>query len=163
GPTGPSPGGSTRRSCRCWPGDASRSEPRCARRSRGGKTARRSSSSASAVSRRRMPVDVLAVSAHADDVELTCAGTLLRLRMLGYRVGIVDLTRGEMGTRGTPEGRAREAARAAEILGAEFRLTLDFGDGGLRRTREEELALIDVIRREKPRLILTPYPGDRHP
>jgi N-acetylglucosamine malate deacetylase 1 len=110
-----------------------------------------------------MPVDVLAISAHADDVELTCGGTLLRLRMLGYRFGIVDLTRGEMGTRGTPENRAREAERAAEILGAEFRTSLDFGDGGLRTTRDEELALIDVIRREKPRLVLTPYPGDRHP
>jgi len=110
-----------------------------------------------------MPVDLLAVGAHADDVELTCAGTLVVARQRGYRFGIIDLTRGEMGTRGAPEIRQREAERAAEILGASFRDTLDFGDGGLTVTREHELILIDVIRREKPRLILTSYPDDRHP
>ena len=110
-----------------------------------------------------MPVDLLAIAAHPDDVELTCGGTLVKMKARGYRFGIVDLTRGEMGTRGTPEIRGAEAARAAEILGAEFRETLDLGDGGLRRGREEELAVIEVIRREKPRLILTPYPEDRHP
>ena len=68
-----------------------------------------------------MPVDVLAISAHPDDVELTCGGTLVKLKQRGYRFGIVDLTRGEMGTRGTPEIREREARRAAEILGADFR------------------------------------------
>ena len=110
-----------------------------------------------------MPVDVLAISAHADDVELTCGGTLAQLKARGHRFGIVDLTRGEMGTRGTAEIRAAEAAKAAKILGAEFRETLDLGDGGLGRTREHELAVIEVIRRETPRLILTPYPDDRHP
>lgn len=110
-----------------------------------------------------MAVDILAISAHADDVELTCAGTLIQMHERGYRFGIVDLTRGEMGTRGSAEIRAKEAARAAEILGAEFRDTLDLGDGGLRHGREEELAVIDVIRREKPRILLTPYPEDRHP
>ncbi len=110
-----------------------------------------------------MAVDVLAIAAHPDDVELTCGGTLARLKAGGYRFGIIDLTRGEMGTHGTAELRAVEARRAAEILGADFRESLDCGDGGLRRGREEELAVIDVIRREKPRLILTPYPDDRHP
>ncbi|HEY4230894.1 MAG TPA: bacillithiol biosynthesis deacetylase BshB1 [Thermoanaerobaculia bacterium] len=110
-----------------------------------------------------MPVDVLAIAAHPDDVELTCGGTLASLKARGHRFGIVDLTRGEMGTRGTPEIRAAEAGRAAEILGAEFRDTLDLGDGGLRRDRDAELVVIDVIRREKPRLVLTPYPDDRHP
>jgi N-acetylglucosamine malate deacetylase 1 len=110
-----------------------------------------------------MPVDVLAIAAHPDDVELTCGGTLAKLKKRGYRFGIIDLTRGEMGTRGTPEIRAGEARRAAEILGAEFRESLDLGDGGLRRGREEELAVIDVIRRETPRLVFTPYPDDRHP
>ncbi len=110
-----------------------------------------------------MPVDVLAIAAHPDDVELTCGGTLASLRARGYRFGIVDLTRGEMGTRGTPEIRQAEARHAAEILGADFRETLDLGDGGLRKDREQELIVIDVIRREKPRLILTPYPDDRHP
>lgn len=110
-----------------------------------------------------MAVDVLAIGAHADDIELTCAGTLVQLRRGGGRFGIVDLTHGEMGTRGTPESRQREAGRAAEILGAEFRERLDFGDGGLSQSRENELLLIDLIRREKPRLILTSYPDDRHP
>jgi len=110
-----------------------------------------------------MAVDILAISAHADDVELTCAGTLMQMHERGYRFGIVDLTRGEMGTRGSAEIRAKESQRAAEILGAEFRETLDLGDGGLRTGREEELAVIDVIRREKPRIVLTPYPEDRHP
>jgi len=110
-----------------------------------------------------MPVDVLAVAAHPDDIELTCAGTLLSLKSKGHAFGIVDLTSGEMGTRGTAQTREREAARAAEILGATFRETLDFGDGGLRVARENELALIDVIRRERPRLVLTSYPEDRHP
>jgi bacillithiol biosynthesis deacetylase BshB1 len=110
-----------------------------------------------------MSVDVLAISAHPDDVEMTCGGTLMLLKARGKRFGIVDLTQGEMGTRGTRETRRREAERAAEILGADFRETLDFGDGGLAQTRENELLLIDVIRREKPRIVLTPYPEDRHP
>ena len=110
-----------------------------------------------------MPVEVLAIAAHADDVELTCAGTLVRLAEAGRSFGIVDLTRGEMGTRGDAATREREARRAAEILGARFREILDFGDGGLKKSRENELALIDVIRREKPRLVLTSYPDDRHP
>ncbi|MGH9367880.1 MAG: bacillithiol biosynthesis deacetylase BshB1 [Thermoanaerobaculia bacterium] len=110
-----------------------------------------------------MPVDVLAIAAHADDVELTCAGTLVALKARGRRFALVDLTRGEMGTRGEVAAREREALRAAEILGADFRETLDFGDGGLRQTRENELALIDLIRRERPRLLLTSYPEDRHP
>jgi bacillithiol biosynthesis deacetylase BshB1 len=81
----------------------------------------------------------------------------------GYTFGILDLTRGEMGTRGTADARGAEAQRAAQILGASFREALDFGDGGLKISRENELVLIEVIRREKPRLILTSYPDDRHP
>lgn len=110
-----------------------------------------------------MPVDVLAIAAHADDVELTCAGTLVALKARGRRFGLVDLTRGEMGTRGDAAMREREALRAAEILGADFRESLDLGDGGLRHTRESELAVIELIRRERPRLVLTSYPEDRHP
>lgn len=108
-------------------------------------------------------VDVLAVSAHPDDVELTCGGTLARVAASGRTFGILDLTRGEMGTRGSPEQRDEEARRAAEILGATFRRTLDLGDGGLRTGRAEELALIDEIRRARPRIVLAPYPEDRHP
>ena len=110
-----------------------------------------------------MSVDVLAIAPHADDIELGCAGTLVQLAAGGRRFGIVDLTRGEMGTRGDAAIREKEARRSAEILGASFRETLDFGDGGLKAGREQELVLIDLIRREKPRLILTMYPEDRHP
>lgn len=108
-------------------------------------------------------VDVLAVSAHPDDVELTCGGTLAKLVAAGRTFGIVDLTRGEMGTRGTAEQRDREAREAAAILGATFRRTLDFGDGGLRTGRAEELALVEEIRRARPRLLFAPFPEDRHP
>ena len=110
-----------------------------------------------------MPVDVLAIAAHPDDIELTCAGTLVMLARRGHSFGIVDLTSGEMGTRGTAETRESEARRAGEILGARFRETLDLHDGGLDTGPEAELAVLEVIRREKPRLILTPYPEDRHP
>ena len=110
-----------------------------------------------------MPVDVLAIAAHSDDIELTCGGTLVTLHTAGHSFGIVDLTRGEMGTRGSAATRESEARRSAEILGAAFREILDFGDGGLSKSRENELILIDLIRRERPRLILAPYPDDRHP
>jgi N-acetylglucosamine malate deacetylase 1 len=110
-----------------------------------------------------VPVDVLAIAAHPDDVEMTCGGTLVMLKARGQRFGILDLTHGEMGTRGTRETRRQEAERAAEILGADFRESLDLGDGGLAITRQSELAVMDAIRREKPRLVLTSYPEDRHP
>jgi N-acetylglucosamine malate deacetylase 1 len=110
-----------------------------------------------------MPVDVLAIAAHPDDVEMTCGGTLAQMKRRGRTFGIVDLTGGEMGTRGNAEMRRREAERAAEILGAEFRETLNFGDGGLKTTRENELVIMDVIRRHRPRLVITSVPDDRHP
>ena len=110
-----------------------------------------------------MPVDILAVGAHPDDIELTCAGTLVMQAKRGRRFGILDLTSGEMGTRGSAKTRETEARRAAEILGAAFRETLDLTDGGLQTGRAAELAVIEVIRREKPRLVLTSYPEDRHP
>lgn len=108
-------------------------------------------------------VDVLAISAHPDDVELTCGGTLARIAASGRRFGILDLTRGEMGTRGTPEQRDEEANKAARILGAAFRRSLDLGDGGLRTGRAEELAVVEEIRRARPRIVLAPWPEDRHP
>jgi bacillithiol biosynthesis deacetylase BshB1 len=110
-----------------------------------------------------VPVDVLAVGAHPDDIELTCAGTLVMLARRGRRFGMLDLTRSEMGTRGSAATREAEARLAAEILGAAFRETLDLTDGGLQTGRAAELAVIEVIRREKPRLVLTSYPEDRHP
>ena len=107
--------------------------------------------------------DLLFISAHADDTELSCGGTIAKAVKDGLRVGMIDLTRGEMGTRGTPRERAREAARSARILGAVFREHLDFGDGGLRATRDEELQLIDIVRRCRPKIVFSPYPDERHP
>ena len=108
-------------------------------------------------------VDVLAVGAHPDDVELGCGGALASLVRQGRSVGILDLTRGEAATRGTPQIRARESAASAQILGARFRVTLDLGDGNLRVDREAELQVIDVVRRSQPRLVFAPLPADRHP
>jgi bacillithiol biosynthesis deacetylase BshB1 len=108
-------------------------------------------------------VDLLFISAHPDDTELSCGGTIVKAVKDGLRVGLVDLTRGEMGTRGTPAIRKREAQASARILGASFREQLDFRDGGLLTGREQELELIDLIRLTKPKLVFTPYPDDRHP
>jgi bacillithiol biosynthesis deacetylase BshB1 len=108
-------------------------------------------------------VDLLFFGAHPDDVELSAGATVARAVRDGLRVGIVDLTGGEMGTRGTPATRKREAAASARILGAAFREQLDFGDGNLRTGREEEMELIELIRRTRPRLAFAPWPDDRHP
>jgi bacillithiol biosynthesis deacetylase BshB1 len=108
-------------------------------------------------------VDVIFFDAHPDDVELTCGGTIARTVRSGRRVGIVDLTRGEMGTRGTPQTRKRESQAAARILGATFRQQLNFGDGGLRTGRDEEMQIIEVVRRWRPSLVFAPWPEDRHP
>lgn len=108
-------------------------------------------------------LDLLAVGAHPDDVELGCGGTLALAARQGHRVGIVHLTRGEMGTRGTPEQRRREAERAAEILGAHELAILDCGDGFLRQGEEEEDDLIELLRRWRPEVVLGPPPSDRHP
>jgi N-acetylglucosamine malate deacetylase 1 len=108
-------------------------------------------------------VDVLFFGAHADDIELSCGGTAAKFVKDGLRVGLVDLTRGEMGTRGTPETRKREAANAAKALGATFRQSLDFGDGNLQTGREQELQIIEILRARRPKLVIGPYPDDRHP
>jgi bacillithiol biosynthesis deacetylase BshB1 len=108
-------------------------------------------------------VDILFFGAHPDDVELSCGGTVAKLVKDGLRTGIVDLTRGEMGTRGTPQTRKRESANAAKVLGATFRQQLDFQDGNLQTGREQELEIIGLLRRWRPRLVVAPYPDDRHP
>jgi bacillithiol biosynthesis deacetylase BshB1 len=108
-------------------------------------------------------VDIIFFGAHPDDIELSCGGTIAKSVADGLRVGIVELTRGEMGTRGTPQIRRREAKNAARILGATFREQLDFGDGALRTGRDEELRLVEVIRRCHPKVIFTTWPDDRHP
>jgi bacillithiol biosynthesis deacetylase BshB1 len=108
-------------------------------------------------------VDYLFFGAHADDVELGCGATIAKLVKSGATAGIIDLTHGEMGTRGTPAARKREALSAARILGARFREQLDLGDGALRTGRDEELQVIDVIRRHRPKVVFVMYPDDRHP
>jgi bacillithiol biosynthesis deacetylase BshB1 len=108
-------------------------------------------------------VEVLAVGAHPDDVELGCGGTLARLGAAGRRFAIVSLTRGERGSRGEPEQRAAEAAAGGKALGAAEVIVLDCGDGGLRRGAAEEDAVIAVLRRLRPRVVLLPPPRDRHP
>jgi bacillithiol biosynthesis deacetylase BshB1 len=108
-------------------------------------------------------VDVLAVAAHRDDVELTCGGTLLRAAAHGRRTAIVDLTQGEMGTRGSAELRAAEAARAAAVLGVSARENLALPDAGITNTPETRAALARLIRRFRPRVVIAPSPWARHP
>src|SRR3954464_15873920 len=100
-------------------------------------------------------LDVLAVFSHPDDAELTVAGTLLKLKSLGYRTGVLDMTRGEMGTRGTPDGRAEEAREAARILKLDARLNLEQPDGHLWLTEDTRRAMVRVIRTYKPKVIFT--------
>ncbi len=108
-------------------------------------------------------VDAIFFAAHADDIELACGGTIANMVKSGRRAAIVDLTRGEMGTRGTPATRKRESQAAARILGAAFRQHLDLGDGGLRTGRDEELQIIEIVRRWRPSLVFAPWPDERHP
>ncbi len=107
--------------------------------------------------------EVLAIAAHRDDVEQTCGGTLLRLRSLGVTTAILDLTRGEAGTRGSAEERAAEAAEAARILGAGWREALDIPDGRVENTWENRLKIVNVLRRVRPRVVILPYWAGRHP
>jgi len=109
------------------------------------------------------PLDILAIAAHRDDVEQTCGGSLLRAASRGQRTGILDLTQGEMGTRGTAEDRAREAEDAAKILGVGWRRALDLPDGRVENTWENRLKVASVIREMRPRVIILPYWKGRHP
>ena len=106
---------------------------------------------------------ILALAAHRDDVEQTCGGTLLKMAQLGHRTGILDLTQGEMGTRGSAEDRAREAADAARILQVSWRHALDIPDGRVENTWENRLKVARVIRETRPRVLILPYWKGRHP
>ena len=108
-------------------------------------------------------LDILAIAAHRDDVEQTCGGTLLKAAQRGQHTGILDLTQGEMGTRGTADDRAREAADAAKILKVSFRHALDVPDGRVENTWENRLRIARVIREQKPRVVILPYWQGRHP
>jgi N-acetylglucosamine malate deacetylase 1 len=110
-----------------------------------------------------MTVDILAIFAHPDDVELTVGGTLLKMKHLGYTTGALDVTRGEMGTRGTVEGRALEAEAAAKILRLDVRENLGLADGHVFVDDESRTAMVRVLRRLKPKVILTHQLSDPHP
>lgn len=110
-----------------------------------------------------MKLDLLAIAAHPDDVELTCGGTLLKAAEQGYKTGILDLTAGEMGTRGTPETRLKEAARAAKILHVAHRENLRLPDARLEVNEEYKLAVARRIRALQPRTVILPYWEGRHP
>jgi bacillithiol biosynthesis deacetylase BshB1 len=108
-------------------------------------------------------VDVLAIAAHPDDIELICGGTLVRARMLGRSTGILDLAAGELGSLGTPELRAKEAAKAAKVMGVSVRENLGFPDGGIQNTLETRAKVALVIRRLKPKIVITHSQHGRHP
>src|SRR5438045_4737517 len=108
-------------------------------------------------------LDILASAAHRDDIEQTCGGTLLKMAQRGQRTGVLDLTQGEMGTRGSAEDRAREAADAARILRVSWRRALDIPDGRVENTWENRLKVARVIREQRPRVVILPYWEGRHP
>ena len=110
-----------------------------------------------------MKLDILAVASHPDDVEMSCGGTVIKHTMQGDKVGLVDLTRGELGTRGSKEIRDQEAKDAAVILGIQVRENLDLGDGRFQNTTENQLKLIALIRKYQPDVLLGPAIFDRHP
>src|SRR5438045_7672490 len=102
-------------------------------------------------------LDVLAMAAHLEDVEQTCGGPLLKMAQQGHRTGILDLTQGELGTRGSAEDRAREATDAAAILKVSWRHALDIPDGRVENTWENRLKIAQVVREQRPRVVILPY------
>jgi bacillithiol biosynthesis deacetylase BshB1 len=110
-----------------------------------------------------MKLDILVLSAHPDDAELGCGGTILKHVAQGHKVGVVDLTKGELGTRGTPETRAQEAADSAKILGLAVRENLGLPDGFFRNEREHQLEVVKAIRKFQPDIVLANARYDRHP
>lgn len=110
-----------------------------------------------------MKVDILAIVAHPDDAELSFGGTLLVHKKQGYKTGIVDLTKGELGTRGTPEIRAAEAAEASKVLGLSVRENLGLPDGFFENSKENQLRVVEAIRKYQPEIVITNAVYDRHP
>jgi len=110
-----------------------------------------------------MKLDILAFGVHPDDVELGCAGTIMAAIDQGKKVGIVDLTRGELGTRGTPTTRTQEAEAAAKIMGVDVRENLDMADGFFANDEAHQRKIIALIRKYQPDIILANAPEDRHP
>jgi bacillithiol biosynthesis deacetylase BshB1 len=110
-----------------------------------------------------MKLDVLVFASHPDDAELNCGGTMAALTSSGKKVGIIDLTKGEMGTRGTKETRASEVEKASEILGISYRINLNLGDSLIHNNRENQMKIIEQVRLTKPHICLMGAPFDRHP
>lgn len=110
-----------------------------------------------------MKLDILAFASHPDDIELGCAGTLVAHVQAGYKVGIIDLTEGQLGTRGTPEVRLQEARDAADVMGVMVRENLGFDDGFFQNDREHQLKVIETIRKYKPEVVIANAIHDRHP
>lgn len=110
-----------------------------------------------------MKLDILAIAPHPDDVELGCGGTLAKAVAEGKKVGIVDLTRGELGTRGTPEIRLQEANNAAKILGVQVRENLGMRDGFFENNEANQLKIVEIIRKYQPEILICGAPEDRHP
>ncbi len=110
-----------------------------------------------------MELDVLAFASHRDDIELTCAGTMIKLVDQGYKTGIIDLTAGEMGTRGSAEERAKEAEESAKILQLQCRENLGIPDANIEISMENKLKVVKAMRKYRPRIIFLPYWEDRHP
>ncbi len=108
-------------------------------------------------------LDVLAIFSHPDDAELAMAGTLLKLKSLGYRIGVLDMTRGEMGTRGTPEIRAKEGLEAARVMGLDVRLNLEQPDGHIAVDEETRRAMVRILRIRAPKVVFTSHWDDPHP
>ncbi|MDZ7806711.1 MAG: bacillithiol biosynthesis deacetylase BshB1 [Gracilimonas sp.] len=110
-----------------------------------------------------MDLDVLVFASHPDDAELGCGGTITSLTSAGKKVGIIDLTKGEMGTRGTELTRAKEVEKASEIMGIAYRENLDLGDSLVPNTRENQIKIIEQVRKTQPHICITGAPFDRHP
>jgi bacillithiol biosynthesis deacetylase BshB1 len=109
------------------------------------------------------PIDLLAIGAHPDDVELTCGGTLVKAARRGYRTAVIDLTGGEAGTHGSKAQRGEEAVRAAQVLGVAERANAGLPDAGLHNTDETRRVVVELIRRFRPRVVILPFPIGRHP
>lgn len=110
-----------------------------------------------------MKLDILAFGAHPDDVELSCAGTLAKQAALGSKCGVVDLTQGELGTRGTPEIRLAEAQAAGKVMGLVARENLGFRDGFFTNDEKHQLEVVKMIRKYRPEIVIANAPTDRHP
>ena len=110
-----------------------------------------------------MKLNILGIAVHPDDIEIGCGGTVLKHIDMGYSVGIIDLTRGELGTRGTPELRMQEAQEAAKILGVHVRENLEMADGFFTHSKENILRIVPKIRKYQPDIVLTNTLEDRHP